>query len=97
MNFSAIYRGIRAHQGNDPHPRLMKLSEEVGEVNSAYIGVRGLNKRKGVTHTDKDVASELCDVVITAMVALHDWTDNPAEFLENHVNKIIRRVEKDGS
>lgn len=50
--------------------RLLKLVEEAGEVSSAYIGMTGQNPRKGVTHTRQDVASELCDVVVTALVAL---------------------------
>jgi NTP pyrophosphatase (non-canonical NTP hydrolase) len=50
--------------------RLMKLSEEVGEVTAAVIGVLGQNPRKGVTHTWDDVNAELCDVILAAMVAL---------------------------
>jgi NTP pyrophosphatase (non-canonical NTP hydrolase) len=50
--------------------RLLKLVEEAGEVASAYIGMTGQNPRKGVTHTRQDVADELCDVAITALVAL---------------------------
>ena len=43
--------------------RIMKLSEEVGEVSEAVIGVTGQNVRKGVTHTWDDVQAELCDVI----------------------------------
>lgn len=50
--------------------RVMKLSEEVGETTQALIGVLGQNPRKGVTHTWQDVEAELCDVILTAMVAL---------------------------
>ncbi|GAA2930935.1 MazG-like family protein [Kitasatospora cinereorecta] len=31
--------------------RMLKLSEEVGEVAQAVIGVTGQNPRKGVTHS----------------------------------------------
>lgn len=54
--------------------RLMKLSEEVGEVMQAYIGMVGQNPRKGVTHSVADVALELCDVIVTAAVALASLT-----------------------
>jgi NTP pyrophosphatase (non-canonical NTP hydrolase) len=50
--------------------RLLKLVEETGEAAAAYIGRAGQNPRKGTTHTTEDVADELCDVVITALVAL---------------------------
>jgi len=77
--------------------RLMKLSEEVGEAMQAYIGVMGANKRKGRSHTDADVAKELADVVITAMVALHDWTDSPEEFMEDHLQRLLERIKEEGS
>jgi len=77
--------------------RLMKLSEEVGEVMQAYIGVMGANKRKGRSHTGHDVAKELADVVITAMVALHDWTDSPEHFIEDHLQQLLERIKEEGS
>ncbi|GAA5007919.1 hypothetical protein GCM10025734_49450 [Kitasatospora paranensis] len=63
--------------------RILKLSEEVGEVAAAVIGATGQNPRKGVTHSWDDVRSELCDVMITAMVALRTLTpDAEAVFAE---------------
>lgn len=50
--------------------RVLKLSEEVGETTQAVIGALGANPRKGVTHSWRDVEHELCDVIVTAMVAL---------------------------
>ncbi len=50
--------------------RLLKLTEEAGEVAAAWIGTLGQNPRKGVTHTREDVAAELADVVFTALVAI---------------------------
>ena len=58
--------------------RLLKLTEEVGEVAQAWIGMQGQNPRKGVTHTREDVADELCDVIVTALVALSSVVDDPA-------------------
>jgi hypothetical protein len=99
--YGEIYETISDHQAeiaDDPEQlRLMKLSEEVGEVMQAYIGVVGANKRKGVTHYPLDVAKELCDVIVTARVALQDWVDDPERFLELHVQGVASRVRKDGS
>ena len=50
--------------------RVMKLAEETGEAVAAYIGMTGRNPRKGRCATRDDLASELCDVIVTAMVAL---------------------------
>jgi NTP pyrophosphatase (non-canonical NTP hydrolase) len=75
--------------------RVMKLSEEVGETTQAIIGVLGQNPRKGVTHTWQDVEAELCDVVLTAMVAV--TTLNPdarkvfAERLEHVAARSLNR------
>jgi NTP pyrophosphatase (non-canonical NTP hydrolase) len=58
----------------DDAMRVMKLSEEVGEVVSAYIGMTGQNPRKGITHTQADLCLELADVAITAMCAIAHFT-----------------------
>lgn len=50
--------------------RLLKLTEEVGEVAEAFLGVHGLNKRKGVCRSREDLLDELADVIITAAVAM---------------------------
>ena len=50
--------------------QILKITEEAGEVAEALIGVTGQNPRKGYSHDWHDVEKELCDVVITAMVAL---------------------------
>lgn len=99
-----IYEALAAHQDGvnpyrklGPEVRLMKLSEEVGEVMEAYIGVVGANKRKGRAGGPDTVAKELCDVVITAMVALHDWTDSPERFLKEHLQGLMRRISEEGS
>ncbi|MEV5439544.1 MazG-like family protein [Streptomyces sp. NPDC052682] len=71
--------------------RLLKLSEEVGEVAQAVIGATGQNPRKGVTHGWDDVQAELCDVVITALVALRTLTPDAREVLEGHVGRVTER------
>ncbi|PPS90276.1 MazG-like family protein [Streptomyces sp. MH60] len=71
--------------------RMLKLSEEVGEVAEAVIGATGQNPRKGVTHTWDDVAAELCDVVITAMVALRTLTPEAREVFGRHLARVAGR------
>ena len=72
--------------------RLMKVVEEAGEVSAAYIGMTGQNPRKGVTHTRADVADELCDVIISATVALHAFTTAPPAVLDAKLHAVARRV-----
>nr|WP_240449516.1 MazG-like family protein [Streptomyces harenosi] len=71
--------------------RVLKLSEEVGEVAQAVIGATGQNPRKGVTHTWDDVRSELCDVVITALVALRTLTPEAREVFTRHLDRVRER------
>lgn len=71
--------------------RLLKLTEETGEVAQAWIGVQGQNPRKGVTHSREDVADELCDVIVTAVVALASVVDDPAGHLDAKLAKIAAR------
>jgi NTP pyrophosphatase (non-canonical NTP hydrolase) len=71
--------------------RLMKLSEEVGEVTQAVIGVMGQNPRKGVTHTWDDVTAELCDVMVTAMVALSTITPDARRVFAQRLDYVAAR------
>ncbi|MBR8641322.1 MazG-like family protein [Streptomyces tuirus] len=71
--------------------RILKLTEEVGEVSEAVIGATGQNPRKGVTHTWDDVRSELCDVVITALVALRTLTPDARGVFARHLERVTRR------
>lgn len=71
--------------------RMLKLSEEVGEVAQAVVGATGQNPRKGTTHTWDDVESELCDVVITALVALRTLTPEPEGALAARLRAVAAR------
>ncbi|MER7486607.1 MazG-like family protein [Streptomyces sp. NPDC126497] len=71
--------------------RILKLSEEVGEVAEAVIGATGQNPRKGTTHTWDDVQSELCDVAVTALVALRTLTPDAREVFAGHLARVARR------
>jgi len=74
--------------------QILKITEEAGEVAEALIGVTGQNPRKGFSHSWQDVENELCDVIITAMVALARV--NPqgagAQF-EQHLAAVATRCE----
>jgi len=71
--------------------QVMKVAEETGEVMAAYIGLVGQNPRKGVTHSRDDVAAELCDVIVTAMVALHLFCNDPATTFGTHLSSVVDR------
>src|SRR3984957_13711775 len=71
--------------------RIMKLTEEVGEVTQAVIGTLGQNPRKGVTHTWEDVQAELCDVILTAMVGLTPLTPDARETFNGHLTRVANR------
>jgi NTP pyrophosphatase (non-canonical NTP hydrolase) len=71
--------------------RIMKLTEEAGEVTQAVIGVMGQNPRKGVTHTWDDVQAELCDVMFTAMVALTTLTPDARTVFDAHLARVADR------
>ncbi|MFD8146120.1 MazG-like family protein [Streptomyces sp. NPDC059708] len=73
--------------------RVLKISEEVGEVAEAVHGVRGSNPRKGNSHTLDDVEKELCDVMLTAGVALSTVNpDGAGKRFEEHVRYILDRM-----
>jgi NTP pyrophosphatase (non-canonical NTP hydrolase) len=57
--------------------RLLKLTEEVGEVADAFIGMHGLNGRKGVCRTRDDLLAELADAVSQPMDLRSSWRTVP--------------------
>src|ERR1700734_176529 len=71
--------------------RIMKLTEEAGEVTQAVTGTLGQNPRKGVTHTWEDVEAELCDVILTPMVALSTLTPDARETFNGHLARVAGR------
>ncbi|MEV4975569.1 MazG-like family protein [Streptomyces scopuliridis] len=86
---------IDSNNGRSEHEiamRIMKITEEAGEVASAYIGMTGQNPRKGVTHTIEDVQDELCDVILTAAVALASLSDDPAGVLNAKITRVAGRA-----
>ncbi|MET8164568.1 MazG-like family protein [Streptomyces sp. NPDC005329] len=91
----ALWTWLDAHAAHGAREglllRVLKLSEEVGEVAQAVIGATGQNPRKGVTHTWEDVQGELCDVVITALVALRTLTPEAEEVFAGHLTRVAER------
>lgn len=70
--------------------QLIKLMEETGEVATEFIGYSGQNPRKGDVATPvEDVVKEICDVIITGMVALATTSTTPEKTL-NHRFSVIR-------
>lgn len=62
---------LHAHHGEaSVETRLLKLTEEVGEAAEAFIGMHGLNSRKGICRSHNDLLAELADVIITAAIAM---------------------------
>lgn len=94
-DISRIRDWIISKNGDSKHQvamRLIKLVEETGEAFQAYIGMEGQNPRKCVTHAEEDVAKELCDVIITASVALLDFSEYPGEMLQDRLAHVMRRI-----
>ncbi|WP_412539089.1 MazG-like family protein [Longispora sp. K20-0274] len=84
------------HNGRDQAEltlRILKVTEEAGEAAGAWIGTIGQNPRKGVTHTRRDVADELADVVLTALVAIGSLGFDPGEVLGDCVRKVADRFD----
>ena len=78
---------LYAYHGDVPaEVRLLKLTDEVGEVADAFIGMHELNGRKGVCRTRDDLLAELADVIITAAVAMSGVTGDVDE-ARSHVDR----------
>ncbi|MFD7259802.1 MazG-like family protein [Streptomyces sp. NPDC059874] len=60
--------------------QVLKIGEEFGEAAQAVIGAKGTNPRKGHSHSWEDVHDEVCDVIITGMVALARMRPDAAEY-----------------
>jgi NTP pyrophosphatase (non-canonical NTP hydrolase) len=72
--------------------RILKLAEEAGEAATAWIGVTGANPRKGITHTVEQVAAELADVALTALIAIESLGLDHQAALEACARKVTERL-----
>jgi NTP pyrophosphatase (non-canonical NTP hydrolase) len=71
--------------------QILKITEEAGEVAEAVIGATGQNPRKGHSHTWDDVQKELCDVIVTAMVALARVTPDARRVFAANLDRVATR------
>ncbi|WP_432042471.1 MazG-like family protein [Streptomyces cadmiisoli] len=72
--------------------RVLKIGEELGEVAEAMHGATGANPRKGASHTWDDVHTELCDVIVTGMIALATCTPDAEKLLDERLRRLVDRV-----
>jgi NTP pyrophosphatase (non-canonical NTP hydrolase) len=75
--------------------RILKLTEEAGEAASAWIGLTGANPRKGVTHTVDQVAAELADVALSALIAIESLGLDHRAALAECARKVTERLARD--
>lgn len=101
--WDSIYRFVAwldRENGRDQaevHTRIMKLTEENGEVIEAYFGMLGINKRKGVTHTNDELCMELADVILSAAIALATVAErDPAEIVAEKLAVLADRARRGG-
>jgi hypothetical protein len=71
---------------------LLKLTEETGEAAEAFIGMHGLNSRKGVCRSRDDLLAELADVIITAAVAMTGVTGGDVDEARSHLEQRLAMV-----
>lgn len=72
--------------------KVLKVGEEFGEAAEAIIGLYAFNPRKGQNGDRCDVAKELADVAITAMVALHHFSPEPVQTVTNRLREVHARA-----
>ncbi|WP_406086690.1 MazG-like family protein [Streptomyces virginiae] len=65
--------------------RMLKISEELGEVAEALHGTLGVNPREGASHDWGGLAQELADVIVTAVVALDTVSGDGAAVVEHQL------------
>lgn len=70
--------------------QVIKLVEEAGEVAQAVVGMYAVNPRKGPTATREDVLDELCDVIVTAEVAMNTLAGSP-DAAQAHLDDYLAR------
>lgn len=96
---AAITRWLDVRNGNGPHEvtlRILKIGEEFGEVAAAHIGMTGQNPRKGISATCGDLAGELADVILAALVALNTVTGDQIvarAYLASRTAGVLKRTE----
>lgn len=77
--------------------RILKLTEETGEAAQALVDAAGQNPRKPKTDDMDHVVKELCDVVLTALLALSTITPDVSSIFADHVRNAARRAAEAGA
>jgi hypothetical protein len=85
--FSTAYSGYQLRRRRSLRQRTVPN----GEVADAFLGMQGLNKRKGVCRSREDLLDELADVIITAAVAMNGVTGD-AEQARRHFEQRLAAV-----
>ncbi|WP_052849881.1 MazG-like family protein [Streptomyces avicenniae] len=92
---NALVQWLDRNDANPPDVvrllRVLKVQEETGEVAEAVHGAMGSNPRKGASHTWTDVEKELCDVILTAMVALATLNPDADKVFRDHLDHVATR------
>jgi len=84
---------LHEYHGDVPvEVRILKLTEEIGEAAEAFIGVHGLNARKGICRSREDLLDELADVIITAAVAMSAVANGSADEAAGHLERRLEAV-----
>ena len=74
--------------------RMAKIMEELGEAINAHVGYTGQNPRKGKYATVDDIRYELCDVLLSAAVALATWTGDATSAERYFTSYLIKKSAK---
>lgn len=89
--WSAVDQRLRASDAGDVARRVLAIVEAAGRVAQALHGARGTNPRKGASHTWQDVQRQLCEVIVTAMVALRSTTPDAKALFTRHMQYVGER------
>lgn len=92
-SIAALTSWLEGDRPRDAHSDavfIVKLGEEAGEAAQAYIGMTGVNPRKGVTHTRDDLLGELADVVYAGVTAIQHFTQDAVETRRIVLDKMER-------
>jgi hypothetical protein len=71
--------------------RLLKITEELGEVSLAYSCVMGSAPRKGKSQTEGHLAQALCDAILAGQVALATLVDNRSAVFSQRLSAVHER------
>lgn len=71
--------------------RMMKISEEVGELNEAILSFSSLQRKDKKERNKEKISEEIADVLITTMLLAVQFDVNIEKSLENKIKNIKKR------